>query len=51
MISGLVKKKTNCDAEFGQIKSKISNITGLATTTQFNDVKNKILNVSILVRN
>ena len=49
MMSGLVRK-TDYNAKIDEIKIKITNITRLATTTELNDVKNKIPNISILVK-
>ena len=49
MMSGPVKK-TDYHAKIDEIQSKISNFTGLATTIELNDVKNKRPNVRIVVK-
>ena len=49
-ISGLVKK-IDYNAKITEIESKISSITGLATTAALTAVKNKIPDVSNLVKN
>ena len=48
-MSGLVRK-TDYNAKIDEIKIKIPNITRLATTTELNNVKDKISNISILVK-
>ena len=47
--SGFVKK-TDYDFKINEIKAEIPSITGLATNTAFNDVKNRIPCVSDLVK-
>ena len=49
-ISGLVKK-IDYNAKFTEIESKIPSITGLATTAALTAVKNKMPDVSNLVKN
>ena len=48
-MSGFVRK-TDYNAKIDEIKIKIPNITRLATTTELNNVKDKISNISILVK-
>ena len=43
-------KKTDCDAKITEIEGKTLNVTGLATTSSPNAVKNKTPNVSDLTK-
>ena len=47
--SGFVKK-TDCDSKINEIKGEIPSITGLDTAAAFNDAKNKIPDISDLVK-
>ena len=48
--SGLVKK-TDYNAKIAEIENKTSSISGLATTSALATLKNKIPNISSLVKN
>ena len=47
--SGFVKKSV-CDSKINETKDKIPSITGSALATTFNDAKNKIPDISDLVK-
>ena len=47
--SGFVKK-TDYNATFSEIENKVTNISGLATTSALTEVENKIPNISSLVK-
>ena len=47
--SGFVKK-TDHNATFSEIENKVTNISGLATTSALTEVENKIPNISSLVK-
>ena len=43
-------KKTDCESKINEIKGEIPSITGLDTAAAFNDAKNKIPDISDLVK-